>query len=158
MNVLLDEDVPVGLAQYLTGHRVDSVNFIGWKGTKNGDLLTRAVDAGYGVLLVVDKRMPDQQNLLRFDIAVVLLHPYNERKKLGDLLPLVPALLEALDSAPKRQVTQGSRLRPVDEPRRGVDPEECPLLPVHPPLRVGFDRGAVALQADRAPDPFVWCQ
>lgn len=105
MRILLDEDVPVGLMQYLAGHQVDSVNFVGWKGARNGDLLNLAVKAGYAVLVVIDKHLPSQQNLSKFDIAVVLLHPYNERKTLPDLLPLVPELLRVIESVPRRQVT-----------------------------------------------------
>jgi predicted nuclease of predicted toxin-antitoxin system len=44
MRILLDENVPVDLLPFLrsVGHTAESVNFIGWKGIKNGDLLTRA--------------------------------------------------------------------------------------------------------------------
>ena len=44
MRILLDENVPVDLLPFLrsAGHAAESVNFIGWKGVKNGDLLTRA--------------------------------------------------------------------------------------------------------------------
>jgi predicted nuclease of predicted toxin-antitoxin system len=44
MRILLDENVPVDLLPFLrsAGHTAESVNFIGWKGVKNGDLLTRA--------------------------------------------------------------------------------------------------------------------
>jgi predicted nuclease of predicted toxin-antitoxin system len=44
VRVLLDENVPVHLLPFLrsAGHAAESVKFIGWKGVKNGDLLTRA--------------------------------------------------------------------------------------------------------------------
>jgi predicted nuclease of predicted toxin-antitoxin system len=43
MRILLDENVPVDLLPFLRSaeHTAESVNFIGWKGIKNGDLLTR---------------------------------------------------------------------------------------------------------------------
>ena len=62
MKVLLDEDMLVRLRKYLHGHDILSVAFLGWKGTRNGKLMLRAVDAGFEVLVARDsglRRQPD---------------------------------------------------------------------------------------------------
>ena len=45
-----------------------------------------ATVAGYDVLLILDNAMPSQQSFARFAIAVILLHPRNNMKKLNDLV------------------------------------------------------------------------
>jgi predicted nuclease of predicted toxin-antitoxin system len=56
MRILLDENVPVDLLPFLrsAGHTAESVNFIGWKGVKNGDLLARA-RADFDLFITRDK-------------------------------------------------------------------------------------------------------
>ena len=105
MRILRDGDVPIGLARHPVGHEADSVNRIGWKSKTNGELLHDAVSAGYDVLLILDKAMPSQQSFARFDIAVILLHPRNNMKKLNDLVPLAPGLLSTVEAASKGQLT-----------------------------------------------------
>ncbi len=46
MRILLDECLPAGLGRELTGHGVITVPKMGWGGLKNGNLPTRAVEAG----------------------------------------------------------------------------------------------------------------
>jgi hypothetical protein len=41
VRVLLDEHVPVDLAEMLQGHTADTVVGRGWAGIRNGDLLQR---------------------------------------------------------------------------------------------------------------------
>jgi len=73
VRVLLDESVPVQVANALTGHAVASVNGLGWKGISNGDLLQAAEAAGYEVLVVADKNLRYQQNLSSRHISIVEL-------------------------------------------------------------------------------------
>ena len=66
----------------------------GWAGLKNGELLKRAGQTGFEVLVTADRSLEFQQNLARSRLAVVVLvAPSNT---LEDLLPLVPGLLVAL--------------------------------------------------------------
>jgi Domain of unknown function (DUF5615) len=52
----LTKTAPVDLLPFLrsAGHTAESVNFIGWKGIKNGDLLTRAC-ADFDLFITRDK-------------------------------------------------------------------------------------------------------
>jgi predicted nuclease of predicted toxin-antitoxin system len=80
MNILLDENIPVQLRAALSGHVVDSVNDekVGWKGIKNGRLLT-AIEGAYDVLITADRNMYAQQNLAGRSISILVL-PTNRRR------------------------------------------------------------------------------
>lgn len=56
MKILLDENAPVDILPVLraAGHEAESVNFIGWKGLKNGELLAQA-QSGFDLFLTRDK-------------------------------------------------------------------------------------------------------
>jgi len=94
--VLLDECVDRGLVAEITGHDVRTVPEAGWASLKNGELLGRA-QAEYDVFVTTDRNLMFQQNLPRFDIAVLVLAAKTNR--LRDLLPLVPDILAAIVSA-----------------------------------------------------------
>jgi hypothetical protein len=74
----------------------------GWAGIKNGDLLALA-EREFDVFITVDRKISVQQDLTRFQIAVVLLRAATSR--LEHIRPLAPALLEALGPAPKGALT-----------------------------------------------------
>lgn len=77
-------------------HQVESVPLIGWAGVDNGELLAKAVAGGFDVLVTMDSEMAHQQNIARFQIAVVALRAPSNR--LSDTLPLMPGLLSLLPS------------------------------------------------------------
>ena len=95
MRVLLDESVPRDLAQYLSGHDIDTVTGIGWAGLANGELLERATSV-YQAFVTMDASLPHQQVLSRFAIGVVLIRARSNR--IEDLEPLVPDVLTTLES------------------------------------------------------------
>lgn len=72
MKLLLDECVPKRLRNDFTGHEIRTVDEVGLKGLKNGELLQAAAQQ-FDVLITVDRRMQFQQNLLQFDLALVVL-------------------------------------------------------------------------------------
>ena len=79
---------------------------MGWNGLRNGDLLKKAEDE-FDVFLTADSNLTFQQNLSRFDLAVIVLQPQSTR--LVDTLPLIPQVLEVLETIkPKIAV----RIRP----------------------------------------------
>ncbi len=107
MRILLDEQLPRRLVRVLGGHDVHTTQRQGWSGIKNGDLLRRASEAGFDVLLTSDQNLRFQQNVSRFSIGVVVLvAPSN---KLEDLLPLVPSILQVIASIRPGQVQRVAR-------------------------------------------------
>ncbi len=98
MKLLLDECIDWRLAKDLVGHDVKTVPQMGWAGIKNGALLTRA-ETEFDVFITVDRNLSFQQNLPKFDIAVLLLHAISNR--LADLKPLVPKILSTLPTLTK---------------------------------------------------------
>ncbi len=73
MKVLLDENLDHSLRKYLSGHDVVTVNYMGWAGLKNGDLLRVAEENGIEVLLTGDRTLSLEQNLAGRRLAVVAL-------------------------------------------------------------------------------------
>lgn len=73
MLVLFDQGTPVPIAKFLLGHVVKTAWQQGWDTLANGELLRRAEEAGFDVLLTTDKNLVYQQNLKDRKIAIVVL-------------------------------------------------------------------------------------
>ena len=71
MLVLLDNSAPRGLAQLLKGRGGSAA--VGLGGTRNGELLDVAEQAGFEVLVTTDKNIRYQQNLKTRKISLVVL-------------------------------------------------------------------------------------
>jgi hypothetical protein len=84
------------------GHKSVHVNDLGWKGSRNGEVLER-ISGRYDALVTGDTNMGFQQDLGRFDVAVLVLQP--RRKVLAEPLELVPAAMQALSTAPRGEAT-----------------------------------------------------
>ena len=93
MRVLLDECLPRKLKRDLAGHDTRTVPEMGWASKENGDLLGLAA-GHFDVFLTVDRNLSYQQDMGRFNIAVVVLVARGNR--LADLRPLMPQVLEVL--------------------------------------------------------------
>lgn len=102
MRLLLDECVPRKLKNSLAGHDCQTVPEAGFAGKKNGELLQLAEAAGFDVFITLDKGLEYQQNLRSLKLLIILLRSKSGR--LGDLLPLVPFILESLDSLHKGEM------------------------------------------------------
>jgi len=102
VKILLDECVPARLARSLADHSVTTVPRQGWAGIKNGDLLALA-EKEFDAFVTVDRKISLEQDLARFQIAVVLLRAPTNR--LEHIRPLASALLEQLDHAPAGVLT-----------------------------------------------------
>jgi predicted nuclease of predicted toxin-antitoxin system len=96
MKILLDECLPLSFRHSFPDHEAHSVDWAGLKGKKNGELLLAAELAGYDVLLTVDQGIPQQQSLRERKISIILIRSRTNQTE--DLLPLVPAILAALQS------------------------------------------------------------
>ena len=93
MRVLLDECLPRKLKRDLAGHDSRTVPEMGWASKENGELLELAA-VQFDVFLTVDRNLSYQQDLGRFNIAIVVLVARGNR--LADLRPLMPQVLEVL--------------------------------------------------------------
>jgi predicted nuclease of predicted toxin-antitoxin system len=96
VKVLLDECLPLDFRHSLAGHDVHTAERAGLKGAKNGELLRRAELAGYDILLTVDQGIVHQQNFAGRRLSVVSIRSRTNR--LEDLLPLVGAILKAIET------------------------------------------------------------
>jgi len=103
MRLLLDENLDWRCGRDLAAHHMDSVPLIGWAGIENGELLKKAVEAGFDVLITMDSNMVHQQDLAKYPIAVVALRAASNR--LGDTRLLMAALLAFLPDIKSGTVT-----------------------------------------------------
>jgi predicted nuclease of predicted toxin-antitoxin system len=97
MRLLLDENLDWRLRRDLPGHEVESVPLIGWAGIQNGELLRKAIEAGFAALITMDGNMVNQQDIARHAIAVIALRAKSNR--LDDTSPLMGDLLAILPTA-----------------------------------------------------------
>jgi hypothetical protein len=93
MKVLIDERLPRALKRQLTEHECRTVQEMGWSGKKNGLLLSLA-EPEFDVLLTMDQGIEYQQNLAKFNIAVLALSARSNQ--IEDLAPIVPKALTTL--------------------------------------------------------------
>jgi hypothetical protein len=92
--VLLDEDLDVRLRHHFgEDAEVETVQYRGWKGLKNGALLEVAA-AEFDVLVTMDDNLPYQQKIPSHDLAVIILRANS--KALDDLLPLMAEVRQSL--------------------------------------------------------------
>ena len=102
MRVLLDECLPRRLKRELVGHDARTAPEMGWASKRNGELLALAA-AEFDVFLTADRNLSYQQDVSRFDIAVIVL--VARSNSIDDLRPLVPRILEVLATAERGRVT-----------------------------------------------------
>ena len=108
MRVLLDEMLDRRLKELLPEETV-SVRERGWGSKKNGELLELA-EKEFDAFLTTDRGIPHQQNLSKFDLAIILLRARSNRYEV--LSPLMGEVNSALES-----VVPGALLTvPTEEP------------------------------------------
>lgn len=98
MRILPDECLDRRLAKDLIGLEVKTVPQMGWAGVKNGNLMKLA-EAEFDVFITVDRNLSFQQNLPKFDIAVLVIRSKSNR--LADLQPFAPKIIEILPGLKK---------------------------------------------------------
>src|SRR5215213_6892538 len=106
MRILIDECLDWRLCRALSEHYCASVNQMHWAGLTNGMLLQKA-QSEFDVFLTGDTNLTFQQNLTRFNIAVIVLKARSTR--LVDTVKLMPQVLAML---PGIQPGQVIRIRP----------------------------------------------
>ena len=102
MRILLDEMLPVGVAELLPDHEVSTVKAAGYTGLDNGELIRRAAAAGYDVLVTADRSLPAKRNIQVGGITVVLV-PGN---RLAQIAPHADSLREIVASVRPGTVTR----------------------------------------------------
>ena len=73
MKILFDHGTPAPLRHHLPEHAVDRSAENGWEMLENGELIRKAEEAGYRVIVTTDKNMRYQQNLKDRTLAIVVL-------------------------------------------------------------------------------------
>jgi predicted nuclease of predicted toxin-antitoxin system len=94
--ILFDENMPRKLRRDLPAYDVRTVQEEGWAGLENGSLLARAEQV-FDVLLTADQRMRYQQNIARFNIAVVVIETSDTT--ISNLQRLLPTIRQAIAGA-----------------------------------------------------------
>jgi hypothetical protein len=56
LRVLFDKNVPYGTRNFLSNHRIETVDDHGWSRISNGELLKAAEVAGFDVVLTADQK------------------------------------------------------------------------------------------------------
>ena len=98
----MDECVDARLATEIAGHDVTTVPRMGWSGMKDGEILERA-DGMFDVLITTDQHIAFQQNLTKFDLALVILRAKTNR--IADVKDLVPSLQAVLPHVERGEAT-----------------------------------------------------
>lgn len=98
MKILLDECLDRRLARDLSGFEVLTVPQMGWAGVKNDKLMALA-ETEFDVFITVDRNLSFQQNLPKFDIAVLVVRCRSNR--LRDLQPFAAKIIEILPNLKK---------------------------------------------------------
>jgi predicted nuclease of predicted toxin-antitoxin system len=104
MRLLIDECVDERLRFLFHSHECQTARFAKLTGLKNGELLEAAEAAGFDILVTVDQKIPDQQNLAKRKISIVILCAQTNR--LCDLEQLVPAAISAINSLGSGEVVR----------------------------------------------------
>jgi predicted nuclease of predicted toxin-antitoxin system len=101
MKLLLDENMPHDFRYYLPEHEVRTVDYMGWKGKGNGELIALAKD-DFDALITLDQKIPHQHNLTPTDMAVIILSAGTNN--IDALRMLIPELLIRLYFAKRGEI------------------------------------------------------
>jgi hypothetical protein len=111
VRVLLDENLPHKLRQALRERDVVTVDFMGWNGLKNGQLLRQAEESGINVLVTGDRTLQYEQSLTGRRIGVVVL-PAQKWPIIRDHLPQIDKAIDGCASGSFTLVDCGVYRRP----------------------------------------------
>ena len=91
--VILDENLPQLLRHHLTDFDVVTVQYQGWAGIQNGELIA-LIDGKFDVFLTADQNLRYQQNLKNRRIAIVEL-PFIRRSDIPHFVGRIGAAIVA---------------------------------------------------------------
>ena len=101
MKILLDECVSRKAKRLFEQYEVTTVPEMGFDGLKNGKLLTATEEAGFDILLTIDKNMNYQQNISKYDLILVVFDVLKSGVKYME--ELMPEFENQVDSFEKGQ-------------------------------------------------------
>lgn len=78
MRVLFDHNVPAYLLPLFPG--ASTAYQAGWHELSNGDLLTVANEAGFGLFITLDRGFREQQNVAGSAISIAILEPAGQSR------------------------------------------------------------------------------
>jgi hypothetical protein len=102
VKVVLDEMLPIGVAELISGHDVATAKAAGYTGMSNGALIRRAAGDGFDVLVTADRNLPAQQNIPAGNLAVVLVRG----SRMADIEPQAARIRAAVAGARPGTVTR----------------------------------------------------
>ena len=94
MKILLDNCVPYRAKTLFAGHDVTHAKDVGWGELENGKLLSAAGSALFDLMVTIDKKIRDQQNLSSLPVTVLEIDSPDSR--LPEIQRLAPFILVAL--------------------------------------------------------------
>ena len=74
MKILLDECISMKLKTHLNEFDVSTVAELNWHGIKNGQLLKKAIESKFDILITIDKNLSFQQNIKNKDLIIVVFN------------------------------------------------------------------------------------
>ena len=105
MKVLLDVCTPVQMRNALPGHEVHTAMKIGWGELENGELLGASESAAFHLLIICDKNLRHQQNLVQSRRLAILELWINHRPTLEKHFPLITQTAEAMRPGEHRSIS-----------------------------------------------------
>ena len=102
MKVLLDQNTPRALRQFLSGHAVKTAREMGWEAISNG-LLLQMAEAQFELMITADKNIRYQQNLSGRKLAILVL-PTNRWPELRLHLQEVVAAVSSMHPGEYREI------------------------------------------------------
>ena len=103
MRILFDNGTPRQLRPRLFNHEAEEARARGWDTLSNGELLDRAEEAGFDVLLTTDQSLRYQQDMSNRRIAVVVLMNANWNR-ISRQTELIRSSLDGLQPGEVREV------------------------------------------------------
>ena len=101
MRLLLDESVPDNLRFLFLVDEAITSHYMLWAGKPDSDVLALAKDR-FDAIITCDQSIPYQQNITGEGVAVIVLH--GRTNTMEDLAPLIPKVLDALQTISRGQV------------------------------------------------------
>ncbi len=96
MRILLDNCMDVKYAALLADYDVTHAKDVNWQNLANGNLIAVAEDAGYDVIITIDKNMYYQQNIKTRKISIIVLLP--KLTVFKNVEPLAPRVIATLQN------------------------------------------------------------